>query len=224
MTERMTHQQALELLPWLANETLDAIERERLERHLRDCLVCHAELKSQRALHALVKEQPTVGVSAERDFDALLARVDERDSSRGPARALGRRRRWWPAPAGATRLLAGAAAALAAAITVVAWLSAAGPVADEPGAYSALAQPAGDGGPLVDIVFAQGVSETQMRALLREIDATIVTGPSDLGRYTVRAAAVSSAPERDTLVQRLRADARVRFAGPAFIAAEEPAE
>jgi hypothetical protein len=70
----------------------------------------------------------------------------------------------------------------------------------------------------LDIIFADGTSEAQMRALLDDIDATIVAGPTQLGRYSVRLAALEpSDAEIEALVRRLLGDRRVRFAGRAFL-------
>jgi hypothetical protein len=66
----------------------------------------------------------------------------------------------------------------------------------------------------IDIVFSNDVTEAEMRSLVREIRGTIVGGPSDIGRYTVLLDGPSSTDaEVAMLIDRLRNDRRVRFAG-----------
>lgn len=212
MGAKLSHERAFELLPWLVNETLHGDEREQVEQHLRDCLICRKELGSQHALAATVKDQPTLDWSVEQNFDALLRRIDT-----AAARSSTRYHRWRTLLA-SPALLAGASATAVAIIVVAAWLGRAGTEAESFGSYSTLAQPSSS--VLVDVIFSPGTSETQMRALLQELGATIVAGPSELGRYTIR---VDGAEPRDVdmLVAELRGDPRVRFAGPSF--ASDPA-
>ena len=65
-------------------------------------------------------------------------------------------------------------------------------------------------------IIAPGTSIEQVDALLRDLDARIVDGPSPAGTYALALAA--SAAGRDdpvaTAVARLRADARIVFAEP----------
>ena len=43
--ERMTHEIAAELLPWLANDSLPADEKGRVMAHARSCVVCRKDLE-----------------------------------------------------------------------------------------------------------------------------------------------------------------------------------
>jgi hypothetical protein len=60
-----------------------------------------------------------------------------------------------------------------------------------------------------------------MRVLVNEIDGTIVGGPSDLGRYTIRLNATKlTEAEVGALIERLGHDQRIRFAGRSLIEEE----
>lgn len=209
MSDAIEHEQARALLPWLVNGTLTGEELERVERHVRDCVPCRAELKEQRALHALVRRHPAVHVSAEQGFERLRRRLDAATPHPAGARVpIGRRR----------SVRFAAAAALVAAVAGAA-LSLSLPLgrstSDAP-SYSVLADAPADSAQ-IDIVFEDAVTEQQMRALLAEIDGTIVAGPSRLGRYTVRLESGHTGDdEMDALIRRLLQDSRVRFAGRAF--------
>ncbi|HEX5420985.1 MAG TPA: zf-HC2 domain-containing protein, partial [Gammaproteobacteria bacterium] len=73
----INHNEAARLLPWLVNGTLAGTERERVERHVRDCLVCRAEVREQQALQVLVRQRADVPLSAEQGFEALAQRLQE---------------------------------------------------------------------------------------------------------------------------------------------------
>lgn len=207
MTEPIEHERAFDLLPWLVNGSLTGREREAVEEHLRTCLSCRRELKEQQRLRVAVRAQPTVHLSPQGNFDKLaraLGTVPAREQA-GP---------WRPAFA---RFAAVAAAGMAL-LAVLLWLA---PATFDGGAeYRTLASPGG-GATEIDVVFAPSITAAEIEALLDDVDGEIAAGPSDLGRYTVRLAGADAAARRDGALARLRADARVRFAGPALT--EEPA-
>ncbi len=202
ITEPFDHEQAAALLPWLANGTLDGDERAQVERHVRHCLTCRAELAEQSKIHLLMQRQPAVPLSADASFARLRARLDG-----APRRgsADGRRMTW--------ALAAAAAIAAVGLMLAVSMRDAGSPV--QRAEFGTLTQAAGDDA-LVDVIFAGNVRETALRALLEEIGGEIVAGPSTgLGRYTLRVPAETAA-ELDHVVQRLLDDERVRFAAPTF--------
>jgi hypothetical protein len=203
--EEIGHDQAAALLPWLVNGTLQADERERVERHVRRCLPCRAELAEQRTLQRLVTRHPAVPVSAERDFERLLRRID--------GGAAPRRER---IPAWQRHALAAAAAIIGVGLAAVLWLAPLQDAQQGGAGYTALTD-AGDS-LHIDVIFADGTRETELRELLAELGAEIVAGPSPrLGRYTLRVVPGGpAAADIDAALQRLMSDARVRFAGRAY--------
>ena len=58
---------------------------------------------------------------------------------------------------------------------------------------------------------------SEVQTLLQLLDAHVVDGPSSVGAYAIDVPAGRSADALDTL----RADARVRFAGPALAGAQQ---
>jgi anti-sigma factor RsiW len=193
----MSHARAFELLPWLVNGSLRPAEREAVEAHARDCLVCRRELKEQQQLRAALRSQPAVHISAQSDFDKLSRRLGE------PAE---RSKRWQPLG----RFAAVASIGIAVVAALV-WI----PTKSDGDKYSTLATqraPAGD----IDIVFVQSITAADMRAVLDEIGAKIAAGPSDIGRYTVRLQHATDDAAIAALLERLHDDPRVRFAGRAL--------
>jgi len=199
--DAMSHDEAVLLLPWLVSGTLDAGERERVERHVRGCVTCRAELAEQRALASLVRDRPIVPLSAERDFERLRQALDRNASHC----SLGPRAATWAVAASITIV---AIAALVASLVV----GTREPVAP----YRTLTQ--GETPPmLVDVVFADA-SDDEIRALIDSLGAEIVAGPSPrVGRYTLRlVGGRATEADLDGVVRRLRDDERVRFAARAY--------
>lgn len=214
MSTPIAHDRALKLLPWLANGSLAAHERDALEEHVRDCLVCRRELRDQQQLRAAVLAQPTVHFSPESGFDKLLPRLDEQTTP-----AAGRSRSRWT-PAFASFAFVGAAAAVLVAALV--WLAIPPGTRPAAGDYRTLASPA-DAARELDVVFVDSITAAQMQAVLGEIGGEITAGPSKIGRYRVRLTGRTlTRKELDDLAERLEADPRVRLAAPALGAGAPP--
>ena len=207
--DALSHEQAVELLPWLANGTLEGEELERVERHVRECLPCRAELNEQRALKTLMQRHGGSPAPAEQGFQGLCRRIDTGASNASSPRRLLASRGMFAAAAGLAAVGIGAVLGLSTyAGRDAAVLDAAryGTLTDSPAA-----------GARIDVIFTEDITERQMRALLDELDATIVAGPSRLGRYMLQlSSADATDADVEALVRRLMGDARVRFAGRSF--------
>jgi putative zinc finger protein len=178
------HGEAIELLPWLVNDTLNSGERAAVERHLAQCVACRNEVENLRALQAYI---------AQDDGDPLLtqalgrinARLEETESGSAPRRILRRIALQWRQTAAWLRgaVMAQAAAVLALLIVVL------------------LAQPAPQyyrtlgASPVrasldteLVVVFHAALPEREIRSLLLRLHARIVDGPSAAGAYTLEVA------------------------------------
>jgi hypothetical protein len=75
-------------------------------------------------------------------------------------------------------------------------------------------------GPVIRVVFAEGVALNEVNEILRSIDAQIVAGPSEAGVYTLR---LSSANEQvENALTQLRGDNRIVFSESALARSELP--
>lgn len=200
----MTHERAFGLLPWLVNGSLGAAERDLVEQHVRACLLCHRELKEQQRLRVALRSQPPFHISAPSGFEKLTRLLGHT-----PALAMRRARPF----AAVTRFGAVGATGVALLGTLL-WL------ALEPGrdryapTFETLATQPPRAVAAIDVIFVQSVTAAEMQQLLVEIGGSIASGPSDVGRYTVRLdQAGLDAAEVDALLARLQSDRRVRFAG-----------
>lgn len=215
MTAAGDHSRVSELIPWFVNGTLGDAETALVERHVGACLPCRIALNEERRLQRLVRTESMVPISTDSGFDALLQRIDTgKAAQRRPARPARRRFTLPPLDLG----LAAAAAFAVAAVT--AWVALdiyRNPPADAP--FTTLNEPGPSRPARIDVIFVDGIGERDMRAVVRGVGATIVSGPTEIGRYTIELEDEAAAGDPiDAVIARLRADDRIRFAAPSFIA------
>ena len=206
MTERpeLDHDTAYELLPWLANGSLAGAERDNVDAHVRSCIVCHRELKDLERLRLAVRNQPTVHLSAEGGLAQLERRLDREAVRRPAANDAGF--------APFFRFAAVAAIGVAFLGTLL-WVA---PVVTNQAAYRTLATQRAGQRAQIDLVFDQHTAAADIQTLLTTVDAEIVAGPSELGRYGVRLRGSATDAEIGVVVEKLAHDPHVRFAGRAY--------
>ena len=103
--EEMTHEQAIELLPWFVNESLDAGEHEAVQAHASSCVICRREIEELEVLQRSIREAPVLEEMPAVDMRRINARIDaqlERDTL--PLRLLATMRDWLHSAAGSGRL------------------------------------------------------------------------------------------------------------------------
>jgi Putative zinc-finger len=218
------HQEVCELLPWYVNGRLEGREREDVETHLSTCPSCQAELEHCRDLAAAVQATgETAWSPSPSHFSQLLARIDAAEAH--GARNGGWRERLRAQCAGQLWVLqstprivrwtlAAQGAMILLLVGVLVWHA---PFSPEP-LYRILA----DDSDQVDqnradlkVVFADDMTEQELRALLTSIGGSIVKGPSPLGFYTVEIPVSEGSPGLvDPILDAVRAHRKVRFAEP----------
>ncbi len=217
-----TCQAVQELLPWYANGTLRGEERTHVVQHLATCGVCQQELTLWRGTAALVQAVPEEAPqlrAPEESLAALLAHIDAMEAA---TPLPWWQRLWqsfeqytmtlWDAPRPVRWTLA-LASLLVVILAGTLWRTAL------PGStYQTLSQPeTASALPAlsVRVVFADDMMERDIRALLLQVQASFVQGPSRLGVYTV--VLENSPPQGMRVEQRLqslRAHPQVRLAEP----------
>jgi hypothetical protein len=219
-----SHREVWELLPWYANDTLEGRERQAVETHLLTCASCQAELKRCRDIGTAVHAAGQTAWSPSPDhFSRLLARIDAAEA-RGDQDGG-----WWDrlraqfarpllALQSMPRLVRWALAAQGAMILLLAGVL----VWQEPFSSGPLYRTLSDGSDQVpqgqvhiQVVFAEDITEKELRALLTSLEGTIVKGPSALGVYTVEIPVSEGSPDLiDSIVEAVRAHQKVRLAEP----------
>jgi len=225
MSEADRHRHVAELLPWYVNGTLEAQDRDTVTAHLSDCPACQEEVAHCQALAAALQAAPdSVWTPGPDRLERLLASIELLEASDVPR--AGWRTRWragkewlddlFQRTPGLVRWgLAAQAALLVLVVGLALWPGALSPRAP----YRTLASNGENGDSrigrvLIHVVFADDITERDMRTLLGRVRGKIVDGPSAVGVYTVEVRA--SAPDQITsLVAILRGDPKVRLAEPA---------
>ncbi|HEX6899273.1 MAG TPA: zf-HC2 domain-containing protein [Thermoanaerobaculia bacterium] len=211
------HRRVWELLPWHVNGTLSHQERERVEAHLAECLLCQEEERACRRTAAVVRETGDASPSPHPvQFQRLLARVEEHEREEAERRGRGRLARLLgDTPRFARRALLAQAAVILVLVGALIWMA-----LPRPAEYVTLSDPSPPpvAGEQLRVMFAPGTTEREIRELLLAFRGEIRAGPSPLGVYTVE---IPDGSDREVVLARLRSEPQVTFAQPDSSAAQD---
>lgn len=158
------HDIADRLLPWYANETLDAEEYEGVSDHLDHCRECRESLTLLMQMKGAANAQQTVAMVPEPRPDDLLARIDQHEQNMASN------------PTARPWLIAASLAILA---VMAAFFLADPSVQNTEPLFSTATsvEQSGQVGFVVEIGFTSGTSETARDDLISELDATVLRIP-----------------------------------------------
>lgn len=175
-------------IPWYPDGLADE-QRGAVEAHAAECAVCREEI----AFLQGDAEPPVEASDPERVYAQVLARIEsgggeaaERRRDEPPGRS---RRNTSPRPASWRRVETRHVLALAASVLVALAVGVgigglfAGPSQAVYETAMATPEEATAAGPALDVVFREGVGYSQINQALRELDAQITSGPSQVGVY-----------------------------------------
>ena len=191
-----SEREALELLPWYVNGTLEGEEREQVRQELRSSLTCRLEYERLSRMASLMQGDDAEQAATDRGFERLMARIHA--DGRTTAAVAQRRPRWLPLAQAATVLvLVGGAA----------WWWSEG-TANRAETFQTLTvePPATSQGTVLRLVLKAGVSDAERRLLFAELGLRTVGAPTADGIYTVALPRDANARE---FFNRLGADPRV---------------
>ena len=202
------HEQAMELLPWLINDSLNRDERATVLAHSQSCVICRREMKALEDLRDSIQRLfGTVSIPT-LDMRIINSRIDKHISMQNRGRRvvtwLGElfRSPWRTAYAAQTVLLIVLAAALL-------W------PATRDTEYTTLTQtPDLAAGHYVRAVFSPDLTHSGINDLLEDLQLRIVAGPSDRGVYTLATENSNAVEERDDALELLSQNQGVLFAQP----------
>jgi hypothetical protein len=208
MNSEIDDRALLELLPWYLNGTLDPQERANVEALLLRSAEAREELEVLRRLAAAVREQEH-GAGQPAPFELGWARLQR--SLQQEARPAPRRDWWKPGLAAAAALVIALQLGILMrpAQTDSNWRMLGG------GQEQVLS-----GGYRVQLRFVEHAQWQQIRALLLELDALLVDGPSALGVVQVHVPADARFADGQALLQWLQQQAVVQHA--ALLARQQP--
>ena len=209
------HQDVLELLPWYVNGTLGKTEVARVEAHVRECPECARELEQCRTLAREVnKASADIWQPSATHLTDLMRQVESTNatvkSPRGPGVWLKNALAWLDLTPGPARWALGLQSALVLTLAIVLLVQ----PAERP-VYQTMSseapQPSSDL-PMFKMVFADDITEKELRGLLQSVDGEIVAGPSAIGVYTVRIRKSDTPEQLQQVLMTLRAHAKVKLA------------
>lgn len=222
-TELDTHSCAAidQLIPWFVNGTLSTLENARVSRHLQDCHTCQQALTLSEMIHASATDTHsganTQGLSM-RSFDELATRVDQYETTITPATPttdnLPRfRRDFFIRHHIPQRVITGMAICVVLFISVLfapeSDFSNQMLGANQSPIYQTLTDTPGTALPpdsttdnayrYYRVLFQKDTPQHRVDTLIQGINATVISGPTPRGVYTLRLTA------QETLLPQLRA-------------------
>jgi hypothetical protein len=227
------HRECWDLLPWIANERATPHELSRIEAHLQDCSECREELENQRSLRAAMRAETPVVLAPQTSLQKLLQRIDgsedtgakdgrvaEIESTNAPAAPMGSKQAARP-----PQWLAIAAAIqgiVIATLLVTLWQQSREQLTA--GLYVTMTStPSTAPGPVIRVVFADGVALSEANEILLDLNAQIVAGPNTAGVYTLALNATDTPVQTvERIAARLREDRRIVYAEAAEAAVAQP--
>lgn len=202
----MSHEESIELLPWLVNDSLHGKEREAVQAHAKSCIICRRELAElealQQSIHGMAAEVP------EPDMRRINARIDAQldRESRGQE-ILAAIRQFFASP----WRVAFAAQSVALVAIAAFWLQS---DTSEPQFRTLSTAETLPEGRYLRVVFDPNLEPATIDALLADAGLSVSAGPTERGVITLRFDDSVAEPDRSAVTDALRNDRRVLFVQP----------
>ncbi len=206
--ESLLHEHAMEMLPWLINDSLLSDERAAVLDHAQSCVMCRREMKSLEDLRDSINCLSSPLPIPEPDMRNINARIDKLINRQNWARrSMSWIREFFASP--------WRAAYVAQSVLLVVLAAALLWPETRDTDYTMLTQ-ASDlaDGYYVRVVFSPDLTNANLKELLDELKLRIVAGPSDRGVYTLATENSFVITERDAALASLSKNRSVLFAQP----------
>lgn len=209
MAETMQHEDAITLLPWLANGTLDTPEHDAVRAHAASCVICRRELDALEAVRHSIAASAADMPLPRPDMRRINARIDAALARKSPGRALLAGWHAWAANPWRVGFAAQTAVLLVLAVFLLR------PPATEEAPYTTLSSPqALADGHYLRVIFTPELDGNTVDELLDAHGLALADGPSARGVYTLRFPDAVDAAARAAAFAALDNDARVLFVQP----------
>ena len=206
--ESLLHEHAMEMLPWLINDSLLSDERAAVLDHAQSCVMCRREMKSLQDLRDSINSLSSPVPIPEPDMRNINARIDKLINRQNwTRRSISWIGEFFASPWRAAYV----AQSVLLVVLAVALLWPATPDTE----YTTLTQGSDlDDGHYVRVVFSPDLTHSDLKELLDGLELSIVAGPSDRGVYTLATENSIAVEERDTALASLLKNRSVLFAEP----------
>jgi hypothetical protein len=209
MAETMQHEDAITLLPWLANGTLDKAEREAVRAHAIACVLCRRELEALDSVRRSISAAGDAVTLPEPDMRCINARIDAVLSRKTAGRRFAAALQAWTANRWRVAFALQTALLLVLAVVLLR------PAGVDEASYTTLTAPVSRAeGHYLRVIFTPELGGDGLAALLAAHDLAVVEGPSVRGVYTLRFPDGRQDAERSAALAALEHDSRVLFVQP----------
>lgn len=204
--EQMTHESALQLLPWLVNNSLASADASAARKHALNCVICRRELQSLELFQdrfALAAESVIVPATDMRAINQRIDKLIERQYAwrNGLLYLKDLARRPWH--------VAFVAQSIALLVLTGIMLRPDPPQAE----FTTLSNPTtAVEGDVFRVVFSLNLEERALSGLLSEFELSVVAGPTERGVYTLSRRRPLGAQSRGELAATLEKRPEVLFA------------
>lgn len=228
-TRYSEHQVISLLLPWYVNNTLGTDENDRVEIHLKSCLVCRIELANLQKLSVFVNQEDDVDTAVQAAFSQLKNRIHEnqRETKRSVSffDDLASHFKQLASIQKTKKLIQRNPGFVLATVFSCAFLLllpdylSVGRMFDNNFQTLSSSHRVATGKNEIRLVFAKNLSEQQIKRIVASIDGKIVAGPTAQGVYRVRIGLENVAMTRaeiSKIVSSLREHPQIIFAEPTY--------
>lgn len=202
----MSHEQAVELLPWLLNGSMDEDEQEKVREHALSCVVCRRELQALELINRFISDAAKSEPIPAPDMRRINARIDRWIEHRSGLRQWFSR--WSDTVTNPWRLAFAAQTVLVIALAaMILW------PASEEAEFTTLTQPRSlPDGRYLRVVLSPDTAVSELAGLLDDMELRVADGPTPRGVYTLAVPQPLTGDDRLRLLQRLQENPRVLFA------------
>lgn len=210
------HQKIWDLLPWYVNHSLDPVEQDTVNKHVKTCITCRIELNQQRQVLEKIQQTDLLQQVSQVSYAHLRKRIEEQparyllanhNKSKKESKLLSRQ-----------FLNFLKYTALAASLLLLALPFMLDSLIDKPeltGDYRTLANSieGEQRNNLIRIIFADQSNQEQIEAILSSVSGHIVKGPSQNGVYEVQIGNQQTDPHKiKDAISHLRKNTSIIFA------------
>ncbi|MCV6604341.1 MAG: zf-HC2 domain-containing protein [Porticoccaceae bacterium] len=228
------HDQCQALLPSFINGQLSATQQRQVQEHVAQCDLCFAELQQAQQVVDAIRSEPAELeelLSTQRmeanlaqtlhtiDSDAVTAAKPVADNVTWVSRW---RRHWGTTPRVAKTVMWAQAACLVVALGFLVALpqQQRGVMLETFSGDDPVLQAAAEHSQVYRVIFHPAATEVDMRTLLNNVDAQIISGPSKAGLYTI--STLKPVAQQQLVLQSLRASPWVKLAEPSVLSGKTP--
>lgn len=183
------HQKAWDLLPWYINHSLDPVEQDIVNKHIKTCITCRIELNQQQQVLAKIQQTDLLQQVSQVSFAQLRKRIEEQPS----LYTLAKHNELKKEPKLFLRQFLNflKCTALAASLLLLGLPFILDSLIDKPelkGDYRTLANSieGKQRNNFIRVIFADQSNPEQIEAILSSVSGHIVKGPSQNGVYEVQ--------------------------------------